>query len=406
MNQSTRNPDAPALTSTSGYLDMLPVALVNAVLVILTFNVYLFWAKSRVREYLWHNTLINGRSLAYSGQGAELARGFVLTAAIFLVVFGYPGLVVINGLNIDPEALTLPDTGLIMSLVLAAVVPAVISAAALVLLVAPEFEVTPVSVGISAGALWLGMVFFMTLSRHLTYRYLLRHTHWPSDKESAAETDPGPGGEVPGSPGAYAWRMLLPELSTGVTLGWSAPWRFVRRFELLLDGATFAGRPVTFRGRSNQIYPAFAVAWLIIAGLVVAMNLVSTGLDPESPIFPLQVTAIGLGFYVGLVFALTIYNAALFRHVATFITVGGARLSFQARGRDLALLYFTNLAMNALSVGLSYYYSRMRIARFIVRHLKVEGEIEAVPSDSTPTSRRGKDVLGEGAEILLAGSYF
>jgi len=52
----------------------------------------------------------------------------------------------------------------------------------------------------------------------------------------------------------------------------------------------------------------------------------------------------------------------------------------------------------------SYHYSRMRITRFICRHLEIRGEICAVETDETTTQRR--DPYAEGAEILLAGSFF
>jgi hypothetical protein len=126
-------------------------------------------------------------------------------------------------------------------------------------------------------------------------------------------------------------------------------------------------------------------------------------LDPDSPWFIFQLTVVSIAFYVGLVLALAYYNARLFAQVADSIVIEGVGLRFQARPIDLVLLYFTNLAMNLLSAGLSYYFSRMRIARFIIRHLAIEGQIPPVQSSDSPNP---KDLLGEGAEILLAGSYF
>ena len=145
MNDATPTTGNQKLLSTSGYLDMLPIALTNAVLVIVTFNVFIFWAKSNVRDYLWRTTWLRGEPFSYSGQGNELARGFVITLALFLLVFGYPGLVLINALNIDPEALTIPDMGLLASLILAAVIPVLISFVAFVLVFAPEIETTALS---------------------------------------------------------------------------------------------------------------------------------------------------------------------------------------------------------------------------------------------------------------------
>jgi len=380
------------LTSSAGYVDMLPVALTNAVLVIVTFNAFIFWAKSNVRRYLWRTTFVQGEALFYSGDGAELARGFVVTFILFLLVFGYPGLVVINALDVDPELLTLPDTGVLVSLVLAVVVPAVISAVALVLLVAPHVETTPLSVGICAVVLWLGIVYFTSVSRFLTYRYLLRHTHWC-----------GAAGDVPGSPWKYAMRLLLPELSNGLTAGWSAPWRFVRRFEYLLNGATLAGRAVAFEGNSKPLYGPFAIAWTAVAVLLAVVNGVAGGLEPEEPYFAIEIAALCLIALGGVVLAMAYYNARLFAHVAASITLDDVGLRFHATARDLATLFLINLVMNVLSVGLSYYYTRMRIARFIIRHLEISGELPV--GRSAPPDEPRKDLLGEGGEVFLGVSY-
>ncbi|MGE0623173.1 MAG: DUF898 family protein [Pseudomonadales bacterium] len=394
MNQptATRTP----LESKSGYLDMLPLALTSTLLVIVSLNLYIFWAKSRVREYLWRTTEVGGSRLYYSGDGAELARGFVLTAGIFLAVFGFPGIVLINAVDVDPAALDLPDLGLLVSLIIGAVVPVVISSLSLLVWIAPEMETTPLGTAASAVFLWTGIVFFVSLSRFLTYRYLFRHSHWPERG--------GPSGDVPGSPSRYAVRMLLPELSTGLTLGWSAPWRYVKRFELLLDGSTFAGHAVSFQGTSRVLYPRFATCWFIIAGLVGTLSYIGNQLDSESNWFTLQATLLGVSFYISLVLTLGCYNARVFSVIADSIVLEGVGLRFQPRPMELIGLYFTNLTMNLLSAGLSYYYSRMRIARFITRHLVIEGSLQhrGLPGPD----RERKELLAEGAEILLSGSYF
>lgn len=53
----------------SGYLDFFPIVLRNTLAVWLTFNVYVFWAKTNARRYLWQTTLIDGDALRYKGSG-------------------------------------------------------------------------------------------------------------------------------------------------------------------------------------------------------------------------------------------------------------------------------------------------------------------------------------------------
>ena len=111
VNDLKKDDDKHSLSTQSGYLDFLPVVFTNTLLVIATLNLFIFWAKSNVRGYLWRTTSLQGQPLCYSGEGHELALGFVFTAALSLLLFGYPGLITISALNIDPEVLTIPDVG-------------------------------------------------------------------------------------------------------------------------------------------------------------------------------------------------------------------------------------------------------------------------------------------------------
>jgi len=82
--------DAPAPPPESSDLDLgLPFAFrgkgkelfgiifVNLVKTILTLGVYSFWGKTKVRQYLWSNTVFAGDSFSYHGTGKELFLGFL-----------------------------------------------------------------------------------------------------------------------------------------------------------------------------------------------------------------------------------------------------------------------------------------------------------------------------------------
>lgn len=382
-----------ALQSRAGYLDFLPTVITNTLLVIVTFNVYIFWAKTNVRRYLWGTTLLAHEPFQYSGNGRELAKGFAAAVVGFLLLFGYPALIVLNTTDVDPEALVIPDIGLVGSLIVGALVPVSLSFIGFIVWLAPEIETSTPSATLSFIVLWLGIVFLMTLSRFLTYRYLFRHTRWHHSN-----------GEISGSPFGYTFKMLLPELSVGLSLGWSGPWRLMRRFQLLLNSSIFVGLNLRFEGGSKKLYGPFAITWFSIIILCVVQYLLSSSIQPEDAFFVLNVIVIGVVFFGGIVVAMTCYNRKLFAHVAESISLGDTRLCFTGTRTGLAKLYATNLLMNLLSAGFSYYYSRMRIARFIIRHLEVQGEV--LPVDPPRRNQELPDRLGEGAEILLAGSYF
>ncbi|MCZ6895529.1 MAG: DUF898 family protein [Gammaproteobacteria bacterium] len=397
MNQSARDTHTHGLDSQSGYLDFLPTVIVNTLAVILTFNVFIFWAKSNVRSYLWRTTYLHGFPLHYSGEGRELALGFAVTSALFLLLFAYPLLILINAANFDPEWLNPTDMGWVGSLILAVIVPVLLSLVGMILLFAPEIDTSPFSIGVSAFVLWIAITFFMTLSRFLTYRYLFRHTHWRD----------GDGG-VAGSPWKYAFKMLLPEMSVLLTAGWSGPWRFVRRFDLILNSAMFAGSAFEFNGNARKLYGPFAIAWVSGVALTAAYIAMSNLVDSDAGVFfGIYVTVLTLGWFAGYVLVSAFYSARVFAHIAESTSLGDVRFRFNATYMEIAQLFFTNLVMNLLSAGFSYYYSRMRIARFIVRHLEIRGEIVAHASDAGDEENElPEGIFGEGIEILVAGSYF
>ena len=57
--------------------ELLPIVLLNALLNILTLGFYRFWARTRVRRFLWGNTALLGDRFEYTGTGAELFKGFI-----------------------------------------------------------------------------------------------------------------------------------------------------------------------------------------------------------------------------------------------------------------------------------------------------------------------------------------
>ncbi len=66
--------------------EMFGIFFVNLVKTILTLGIYRFWAKTRVRQYIWSNTIFAEDSFSYHGTGKELFQGFLKFFGIALVV--------------------------------------------------------------------------------------------------------------------------------------------------------------------------------------------------------------------------------------------------------------------------------------------------------------------------------
>jgi uncharacterized membrane protein YjgN (DUF898 family) len=76
------------------------IHVVNALLVLATLGVYFFWAKARVRHYLWSETEFEGDRFAYHGTGRELFVGFLRAVVFFILP--------ITALNMAPEFVDVP----------------------------------------------------------------------------------------------------------------------------------------------------------------------------------------------------------------------------------------------------------------------------------------------------------
>src|SRR2546422_4071950 len=82
---------APATTGTRHAIfrgsgsSLFGIHVINALLILATLGVYFFWAKVRVRNYLWSESEFEGDRFAYHGTGRELIIGFAKAFAFFLL---------------------------------------------------------------------------------------------------------------------------------------------------------------------------------------------------------------------------------------------------------------------------------------------------------------------------------
>ena len=73
------------------------IHVINALLILATVGIYFFWAKVRVRSYLWSESEFEGDRFAYHGTGRELITGFAKAVLFFFLP--------ITLLNTAPEML-------------------------------------------------------------------------------------------------------------------------------------------------------------------------------------------------------------------------------------------------------------------------------------------------------------
>ncbi|MFD2264803.1 YjgN family protein [Lacibacterium aquatile] len=69
--------------------EIAKIALWNGFLTLITFGIFRFWAKTRMRRYVWSRFSFDGDRVEYTGTGGELFKGFLVASLLFLA-FAFP----------------------------------------------------------------------------------------------------------------------------------------------------------------------------------------------------------------------------------------------------------------------------------------------------------------------------
>lgn len=79
----------------------------TSILTLLTLGIYRFWAKTRLRKYIWSAVSVDEDSFEYTGTGLEKFLGFLVAIVILAVYLGIVQMILLFfGLNLMTEATT------------------------------------------------------------------------------------------------------------------------------------------------------------------------------------------------------------------------------------------------------------------------------------------------------------
>ena len=189
------------------------IHLVNALLTIITLGLYYYWAKVRVRCYLFSQTEFAGDRFAYHGNARELIRGSVKAT----LVFGIP----YYGLS---------HAG-------------------------PFLEESSVAVNLGLQFMaWLLLLMVIPVAIVGARRYRLTRTSWRGIRFSFQ---------------GKAWDFLKLWLSgyalTGLSLGLYYPYFATKKQAFLTRHSYFGSEPFTFSGEGSRLFRPFLAIYLIAA---------------------------------------------------------------------------------------------------------------------------------------------
>lgn len=275
------------------------LAFVTSLLTLVTVGIYRFWAKTRIRKYIWSSVRLGGDAFEYTGTGLEKFLGFLVAIVVLALYLAVVQMTLFFfGMNIFAEPVTIEDM--------------IAQMAATYL---TFFAVVP---------LW----FFAT---YRARRYKLARTRWRSIRFGMEKGAWG-----------YVLRAIGHWFLTLSTLGLLLPRQTYYLEKYMTDRSWYGSAQFTQEGKWTELYPAMKHLFIGI-GLVVlgAVLLVAE----QAALGALAMVTGYIWGFVGLVY----YRVRAFTYLTGTKRLGGdVRFAVQPRTGEVIRIVF----LGSLAIGI------------------------------------------------------
>jgi uncharacterized membrane protein YjgN (DUF898 family) len=368
LDQTTQHPDPPIPNTSALNIEQAPdrfrrpfftgtggsrfgMFTMNTLLTLLTFGVYSFWARIKIRRYLHSQTKFGGARLAFHGTGGELLKGWMKAVAVFGIPYSalnYAGMV--------------------------------------------QTDVTlQWGVNIVAG---LFILCFIPIAIVGSHRYRMTRTSWRgiyfSFRNSAKD---------------FFTLYLKGMLFSILTLGIYYPIFDNAKRAFLVSGTHFGNRAFGFDGEAKELGSIYFKAFrLLILGLVtaeavlLATPFLSGQANPNQIIEIVFWTTIAMAlmvipFVIGIWFW---FQATKQRYMWSHTTFGPARFHATMTGTGLFELKLTNLFLLICTLGLAWPWVQTRNLQFLYFHVGLQGplNLKQVVQEAGTASPMGEELAG------------
>ncbi len=333
-------------------------------LTIVTFGIYRFWGRTRIRKYLWNHTSLLGSRLEYDGTGGELFRRFLVAGLMLILI----------------------------------VLPANIAQ-----LVGLRFWM----IGLLQGVQLIVLFFLVFVAIYAGRRYRFSRTAWR-----------GMRGGLDGSALSYGLRSFGYMLLWPLTLSFSLPWQLVGLWRYEMNNTGFGDWEAQFEGSGRKLFKSYLAAFGIaalgaIAAIVIDMMIgfLLHGMASFTSSVAIGVGATVItGFFGIAAFLASLATAWLYfstRTIAYLVgntSFGRVRFRAEIRKRDLFRLMLGNFLITAFSLNVLSPFVAQRMVRFFCRHIEILNaqELDALTQAEGRRERSG----GEGlAQLLDTGGF-
>jgi len=342
------------LAHADGWSGLLGIALLNALLNLLTFFVYRFWGRTAVRRWLWRRTTLLGEPLEYTGTGWELCLGFL---KVLLIVF----------------------------------LPLALYNVAVDLLLSPFAAWAPMAANLPVYLLFL---YLLGQAVWRARRYRLGRTLWRGMRFGQD-----------GSPHGYATAQFGRVLLAMLTLGLTYPAMQMALACRLWSGTRIGDRGFRIDGAPRAPYAAFMLAWATALFALGALAAAAAALEQALPLATEAALSIVLAAPLLLPLAALFYaryRARFLETLALHLALDGLRFRFTGTTAGVLWLYAGNLLLVLASFGVLAPLAERRKFAFVCRHVEMLGEpdIDAMLQGALVRSRSGEG-LADALDVGL-----
>lgn len=331
--------------------DFAPIAFTNLLLTIVTLGVYMFWARTRERRYLWGNTRFIDDRLEWTGTGLELFIGYLLALLVFVLPLGL--------VQFGVQALAIRGQD---------------GAAALLI------------VGVYAAVMYLvGVAIFRAL------RYRLSRTFWHGIRGGADLQGFGFGL-------SYLWKTIVGAMAFGLLV----PWAMVSLWNERWNAMSFGPHEFRSDAQSGGLMARYLLYYLAPVVLFIGAFITLAFVGPRGPMgTPEEIQAsvfavlaiLYFGFFIVLGLIALFFYAAYFREVVSNLSLGDLDFEFRARTVDWLKLFIGNFFLVVLTFGIGTIFVGYRNWAFFIRHLHAYGSLNLDDFTQSNTRQPGQ---GEG----------
>ncbi|MBL4918410.1 DUF898 family protein [Szabonella alba] len=253
---------------------LFKLAMKTGLLTVVTLGIYRFWAKTRIRKYVWSAASLDGDRFEYTGTGLEKLLGFLI-AVVFLAI--YLGIV----------QLLLTFVGLGFSL-------------------EPQSQWEVIAQILSIYISFFAIVPFLFFATYRAQRYKLARTRFRGIRFG-----------MDNAAGGYVWRAIVHWILTILTLGILLPRQTFWLGKYMTDRSHYGDARFEQGGRWQDLYGAMKHVFIAIVILVLAA--VAGGVLNSGVL----AAVLGVVGYIWLIVGFVAYGVQSWAYMTSNMTLDG-----------------------------------------------------------------------------------